>query len=210
MGETIYSKKVIASISDNPMKQEIISREIGTDGLKQVVNRLAQQANRRMQNIKNAKIASPAYKAVIAERGEHAYTYFTTAGMNPNTPDGWERIKFEYGRIMSFLNNPTSTALGARQYVKYNAKSMDIPYEMANNIIDIATDPSIDEYGNVNIFSYGAILDKFRNDVMTVKREMNTDKEYYERDLEAKLQDAIHTLTSEQERIYQSYLKGFF
>ena len=45
---------------------------------------------------------------------------------------------------------------------------------------------------------------------MTVKREMNTDKEYYERDLEAKLQDAIHTLTSEQERIYQSYLKGFF
>ena len=207
--DSIYSRRVIATIIDDPMKQVIISSEVGTDALKKYVNKLAQQANRRIQNVTSKGLASPAVKAVLAERGQKGYTVFSTAGLNPSNKADWEMIKYEYGRLVSFLSNPTSTATGARQYIKYNADSMGIPFESANRIIDMATSPQIDESGNVNIFNYGATLEHFRNDVFTVQREMSRDSEQYAQELEAELQRAIKVLSTEQELIYQSYLRKF-
>lgn len=196
MATTIFSASVIKSIN-KPLNQEITNAVIGSKGLKTLVNRVLQQANRRIQNIENAGLASPAVKAVYSERGKKNYTYFSTSGLNPLNPNDWEVIKYEYGRAMSFLNNPTSTATGARQYIKYQASQLNgIPFESANKIVDLATEPTIDNYGNVNIFSYGEILDTFKNDVMTTENEMERNGERYAENLEQQLQNVISTIST--------------
>lgn len=196
MAKNIFSTSVIKSIN-KPLNQDITNAVIGSRGLKTLVNKVLQQANRRIQNIENAGLASPAVKAVYSERGKKNYTYFSTSGLNPNNPNDWEVIKYEYGRAMSFLNNPTSTATGARQYIKYQATQLnDIPFESANKIVDIATEPTIDNYGNVNIFSYGEILDTFKNDVMTTENEMERNGERYAENLEQQLRNVISTIST--------------
>lgn len=196
MAKNIFSASVIKSIN-KPLNQDITNAVIGSRGLKTLVNKVLQQANRRIQNIENAGLASPAVKAVYSERGKKNYTYFSTSGLNPLNPNDWEVIKYEYGRAMSFLNNPTSTATGARQYIKYQANQLNnIPFESANKIVDLATSPTIDEYGNVNIFSYGEILDTFKNDVMTTENEMERNGERYAENLEQQLQNVISTIST--------------
>lgn len=194
--KSIFSKSVLKT-TGRELKKEITEAVMGTKALKKVVNMICQQANRRIQNIEKAGLASPAVKAVYAERGKKGYTYFTTAGLDPNNKTDWEHIKYEYGRAMSFLNNPTSSATGARQYIRNQAKELDIPFESANRIVDLATSPTIDNNGNVNIFSYGSILDEFKNDVMQTENEMRQVGEAYGEQLEMQLQAVINSITAQ-------------
>lgn len=206
---TIFSRKVLLTLVDDPMRQKIIEQEIGTDALKKVIAKEAQKANRRIQNVLNAGYASPAVKAVIAERGKKGFTYFSTAGLNPKNKADWERLKYEYGRIEAFLNNPTSSATGAKQYISYQAKSLDIPFENANRIVDMATSPEIDNNGNINIFNYSSILDSFRNDVMATKDTMEIDADEYADYLEEQLKEGMKVLDKEFEREKNKFFKGF-
>lgn len=160
----IFSDSITSKL-DNTELQLLLNFQQGTPELKKQMNKIFQRANRRIQNIQNAGLASPAVKAVIAERGAKEYTYFSGAGLNPTNTTDWDLLRYEYGRALAFLNNPTSSATGARQYIKYQSERLNIPFESANKIVDIATNPTIDEYGNVNIFSYGEILDDFKTDV---------------------------------------------
>lgn len=196
MSVSIFTKSVIKAIN-KPLNAEITNAVIGSSGLKKLVNKVCQQANRRIQNIENAGLASPAVKAVYSERGKKNYTYFSTSGLDPKNASDWEVIKYEYGRAMSFLNNPTSTATGARQYIRYQAQQLNnIPFESANKIVDLATSPTIDEYGNVNIFSYGEILDSFKNDVMQTKNDIEENSKRYADNLEMQLQNVINTIST--------------
>lgn len=172
---SIYSKSVTSKLNNKELQLLLSDFNKGTPELKRKMSKVFQQANRRIQNIQKAGLASPAVKAVIAERGEKSYTYFTGANLDPTNTTDWDMLRYEYGRALAFLNNPTSSATGARQYINYQAKTLNIPFESANKLVDIATQPTIDEYGNVNIFSYGDILDNFKNDVMTAGDTMDMD-----------------------------------
>ena len=188
----IFSKSITSSL-DNTELQLLLNFQEGTPELKKQMNKIFQRANRRIQNIQKAGLASPAVKAVIAERGKKDYTYFSSKGLNPTNTTDWDLLRYEYGRALAFLNNPTSSATGARQYIKYQANRLNIPFESANKIVDIATDPTIDEYGNVNIFSYGKILDDFKADVEKIGDEIDTNAVDYAQDLEDYLLNSWNT-----------------
>ena len=179
----IFSQSVTSSLNDAEL-QLLLNFQEGTKELKNKMNKVFQRANRRMQHIQKAGLASPAVKAVIAERGTKDYTYFSGAGLNPTNTTDWDLLRYEYGRALAFLNNPTSSATGARQYIRYQAERLNIPFESANKIVDIATNPTIDEYGNVNIFSYGDILDDFKADVEQIGEEIGTNAVDYAQNLE--------------------------
>lgn len=188
----IFSKSVTTNLDDTEMKL-LLNFQEGTADLKKQMNKIFQRANRRIQNIKKAGLASPAVKAVIAERGTRDYTYFSGRGLNPTNTTDWDLLRYEYGRALAFLSNPTSSATGARQYINYQAKRLNIPFESANKIVDIATDPTIDEYGNVNIFSYGDILDDFKADVEKIGDEIGTNAVDYAKNLEDYLLNSWNT-----------------
>lgn len=203
---SIFSNSVIKAIN-KPFSEMIRAAALGSPTLKREINKTLQQANRRIQNIQNAGLASPAVKAVIAERGKKNYTYFTIANLDLTNYTDWEMAKYEYGRALSFLNNPTSTATGARQYISYQARELNnIPFMSANKIVDLATSPTIDEYGNVNIFSYGSILERFKSDVSIVKDSMKENAEDLAQELESKLQAEINRLANSGE----NFLDRFF
>lgn len=191
----IFSKSVTSSLDNTEMKL-LLNFQEGTNELKKRMNKVFQRANRRIQNIKKAGLASPAVKAVIAERGTKNYTYFSGRNLNPTNTTDWDLLRYEYGRALAFLNNPTSSATGARQYIRYQANRLNIPFESANKIVDIATDPTIDEYGNVNIFSYGEILDDFKADVKQIGDEMGTNAVDYAKNLEDYLLNSWNTKRS--------------
>ena len=188
----IFSKSVTSNLNNTEL-QLLLNFQEGTSELKKQMNKVFQRANRRIQNIQKAGLASPAVKAVIAERGTKNYTYFSSKGLNPTNTTDWDLLRYEYGRALAFLNNPTSSATGARQYIRYQANRLNIPFESANKIVDIATDPTIDEYGNVNIFSYGDILDGFKADVEKIGDEIGNNAVDYAKNLEDYLLNSWNT-----------------
>ena len=207
MANNIFSPSVIKAIN-KILNENIVNAVLGSPDLKKEINKTLQQANRRIQNIENAGLASPAVKAVIAERGKKDYTYFSVANLDASNPIDWEQMKYEYGRAMSFLNNPTSTATGARQYIRYQARELNnIPFESANKIVDLATSPTIDEYGNVNIFSYGTILDRYKNDIQMIGDNMKQNAKDYAQQLEDVLMSEIAKIANGKN---DTFLDRFF
>ena len=168
----------------------------GTPDLKKQMMKTFQKANRRIQNVKNAGLSSPAVQQLISERGERGYTYFSGANLNPRNPIDWEQLKYEYGRAIAFLNNPTSSARGARQYINYYKNELGISFEGANKIVGLATQPEISENGEINIFSYSSILENIKSDVMREQQSGLDSVDSYGNELEEKiiqsLENEIH------------------
>ena len=168
----------------------------GTPDLKKQMMKTFQKANRRIQNVKNAGLSSPAVQQLISERGERGYTYFSGANLNPRNPIEWEQLKYEYSRAISFLNNPTSSARGARQYINYYKNELGISFEGANKIVGLATQPEISENGEINIFNYSSILENIKSDVMREQQSGLDSVDSYGNELEEKiiqsLENEIH------------------
>ena len=168
----------------------------GTPDLKKQMMKIFQKANRRIQNVKNAGLSSPAVQQLISERGERSYTYFSGAKLNPRNPIDWEQLKYEYSRAISFLNNPTSSARGARQYINYYKNELGISFEGANKIVGLATQPEISENGEINIFNYSSILENIKSDVMREQQSGLDSVDSYGNELEEKiiqsLENEIH------------------
>lgn len=173
---------------------DLVGVKEGTPDLKKQMLKTFQKANRRIQNVRNAGLSSPAVQQLISERGERGYTYFSGAKLDPRNPTDWEQLKYEYGRAISFLNNPTSSARGARQYINYYKNELGVSFEGANKIIGLATEPEISENGELNIFNYSSILENIKSDVMQ-EQQTNLDSVVrYGNELEEKI---IHTLENE-------------
>ena len=166
----------------------------GTGELKKQMMKTFQKANRRIQNVRKAGLSSPAVQQLISERGERGFTFFSGARLDPRNPTDWEQLKYEYGRAISFLNNPTSSATGARQYINYYKNELGISFDGANKIIGLATQPEISENGEINIFHYSSILDNIKSDVMREQTSNLDSVDSYGNELEEKI---IHALESE-------------
>ena len=176
---------------------DLVGVKSGTPDLKQQMLKTFQKANRRIQNVKNAGLSSPAVQQLISERGERGYTYFSGANLNPRNPIDWEQLKYEYGRAIAFLNNPTSSARGARQYINYYKNELGISFEGANKIVGLATQPEISENGEINIFNYSSILENIKSDVMREQQSNLDNIDSYGNELEEKI---IHSLENEIHR----------
>ena len=126
-------------------------REIRIKAVKKAINRTLQIANRRAENIEISKIASPAYKSLVNELSEqkrYKFTKFSIARLN--LMDDTQRIKAidVYSRALAFINNKTSSVKGARAFINKIAVDNKIPFTIANNLVDIITEPQITN-GNV-------------------------------------------------------------
>ena len=173
---------------------DLVGVKSGTPDIKKQMMKTFQKANRRIQNVRKAGLSSPAVQQLISERGERGYTYFSGVKLDPRDPTEWEQLKYEYGRAISFLNNPTSSATGARQYINYYKNELGISFDGANKIIGLATEPEISENGEINIFHYSSILENIKSDVMQEQKNNLDSVDSYGNELEAKI---IHALENE-------------
>lgn len=86
--------------------------------LRTEIARVFQQANRRIQNVEKTGLVSPA--VVALNKGD--IKGFAKFSMKHD----WNDLKIEYSKAVSFLQQPTSTASGTREYSNHLKKSYDL------------------------------------------------------------------------------------
>ncbi len=105
----LFDKSVLKSIKI-AVRPEIMRAYESDKDIRKEMSRVFQQANRRIQNIRQQDLISPAITAL----GDipKGYTVFGMKG-------SFNELKIQYAKAIAFLQQPTSTARGARTYGKY-------------------------------------------------------------------------------------------
>lgn len=186
--KAVYSVSVFKQIS-NTLDEEIRTSMIGSKEMKKEIQKVLQKANRRAENIEKAGISSPAYQSLMLE-GRKGYSKFKITGYDITSEYQWELAKLEYAKAIAFLNNPTSSATGARQYIKHKAKQYNVPFEVANNIIQQATDIEFRD-NNIPMLNYKAMVDSFFKETERERDNINRSAEEHAKELENNLQESV-------------------
>ena len=113
-----FSKRTFAATSVIHVDKQILTAIESRGYLRKEIARVFQQANRRIQNVENSGIISPA--VVALNKGD--IKGFTKFSMKHD----WNDLKIEYAKAVSFLQQPTSTASGTREYANHLKKSYDL------------------------------------------------------------------------------------
>lgn len=113
-----FSKRTFASTSTIHVDKQIMDAIESRGYLRKEIARVFQQANRRIQNVEKTGLVSPA--VVALNKGD--IKGFAKFSMKHD----WNDLKIEYSKAVSFLQQPTSTASGTREYSNYLKKSYDL------------------------------------------------------------------------------------
>lgn len=110
-----FSKRTFAATAKIHVDKQIMDAIESRGYLRKEIARVFQQANRRIQNVEKSGFVSPA--VVALNKGD--IKRFTKFSMNHD----WNDLKIEYSKAISFLQQPTSTASGTREYSNHLKKS---------------------------------------------------------------------------------------
>lgn len=113
-----FSKRTFASTSKIYVDKQIMDAIESRGYLRKEIARVFQQANRRIQNVEKTGLVSPA--VVALNKGD--IKGFAKFSMKHD----WNDLKIEYSKAVSFLQQPTSTASGTREYSNHLKKSYDL------------------------------------------------------------------------------------
>lgn len=113
-----FSKRTFAATAKIHVDTQILNAIESRGYLRREIARVFQQANRRIQNVENSGIVSPA--VVALNKGD--IKGFTKFSMKHD----WNDLKIEYAKAVSFLQQPTSTASGTREYANHLKRSYDL------------------------------------------------------------------------------------
>lgn len=126
-----FEKNINKSLKQQASKA-IINAVEGSPEMRKEIRRVFQMANRRIQNIEQANVFSPAV-ASLGKGGVKGYSKFSVKGFG-STGESWTELKKEYGKAVAFLQQPTSTAAGAREFEKQVQSQLNIPNERWENV----------------------------------------------------------------------------
>lgn len=206
----VFSQSVLNRLNQK-VREDIRKSITGSPEMAKEIKRVLQMANRRAQNIEKSGVASPSYQALILE-GRTGYSKFTITGTDLSNKAQWERAVYEYSQAVAFLNNPTSTATGARQYVKNIADKKNITFEMANALITESTSLEFKD-GKIPLLHYRSIIDDFRKESNEDRKEMKKDADLIEKQLKNSVEEyskeMSDKITDTVEEIGQNLKKGF-
>ena len=113
-----FSKRTFAATVKVHVDKQILDAIESRGYLRKEIARVFQQANRRIQNVEKSGFVSPA--VVALNKGD--IKGFTKFSMKHD----WNDLKIEYSKAVSFLQQPTSTASGTREYSNYLKKSYNL------------------------------------------------------------------------------------
>lgn len=113
-----FSKRTFRASSNVHIKKDVITAIEQSPELKKEIARVFQQANRRIQNVENSGIVSPA--VVALNKGD--IKGFAKFSMKHD----WNDLKIEYSKAVSFLQQPTSTASGTKEYARHLKKTYNL------------------------------------------------------------------------------------
>jgi len=179
-----FTFSIAAKYIGEHLKSEILEAAESDRQLRNEIRRVFQKANRRIQNIRQSEEFSPAVVALT--RGDvRKYTVFSMA-------QSWENLKSDYARAVAFLNQPTSTATGTREY----NKQLQERYELDDASYEALSDDYMKKYNKligtdfVELYlkgykdftqefekAYKDVAEQIENDAMKVEEQLNIEEE---------------------------------
>lgn len=127
-----FSKKVTKNFSKEKARKDIINAIEGNSEFRKEIRRVFQVANRRIQNIEQGGYYSPAL-ASLGKSGVKGYSKFSVRGFG-NTGSDWKTLLKEYTKAINFLNSPTSTATGAKEFELQVKQKFNVPDDIWNDV----------------------------------------------------------------------------
>ena len=154
-------------------KPFILQAEKSSPEMRKEIARVFQQANRRIQNIESKGLISPAVQAL----GKSDIQGFTKFSMRQD----WDALKVEYAKAIGFLQQPTSTATGTRDYNRYLMQTYDLTEDefdlMAKKLNDKLTSVSDEEFVERYLMRYKDFTGELEQTAQDVSTQIESEAE---------------------------------
>lgn len=205
-----FTKSVFGATQRAKIKKEILQAVESSPEYRKEIARVFQMANRRIQNIEQSGQLSPAVQAL--NKGDvKGFTKFSMKG-------DWNTLKIEYGKAISFLRQPTSTALGARQYGQHLQRMYDLtPDEynlMARNLQGKLNSVSDSDFVELYLMRYKDFTGEMEQSARDISTQIESEAQSISRAIDAEIErqanevaDQMEAMQNDIERILSNFGK---
>lgn len=205
-----FTKSVFGATQRAKIKKEILQAVESSPEYRKEIARVFQMANRRIQNIEQSGQLSPAVQAL--NKGDvKGFTKFSMKG-------DWNTLKIEYGKAISFLRQPTSTAQGARQYGQHLQRMYDLtPDEynlMARNLQGKLNSVSDSDFVERYLMRYKDFTGEMEQSASDISTQIESEAQSISRAIDAEIErqanevaDAMEDMQNDIERILRNFGK---
>lgn len=205
-----FTKSVFGATQRAKIKKEILQAVESSPEYRKEIARVFQMANRRIQNIEQSGQLSPAVQAL--NKGDiKGFTKFSMKG-------DWNTLKIEYGKAISFLRQPTSTAQGARQYGQHLQRMYDLtPDEynlMARNLQGKLSSVSDSDFVERYLMRYKDFTGEMEQSASDISTQIESEAQSISRAIDAEIErqanevaDQMEDMQNDIERILRNFGK---
>lgn len=205
-----FTKSVFGATQRAKIKKEILQAVESSPEYRKEISRVFQMANRRIQNIEQSGQFSPAVQAL--NKGDvEGFTKFSMKG-------DWNTLKIEYGKAISFLRQPTSTAQGARQYGQHLQRMYDLtPDEynlMARNLQGKLSSVSDSDFVERYLMRYKDFTGEMEQSASDISTQIESEAQSISRAIDAEIErqaneiaDQMEDMQNDIERILRNFGK---
>lgn len=205
-----FTKSVFGATQRAKIKKEILQAVESSPEYRKEIARVFQMANRRIQNIEASGQLSPAVQAL--NKGDiQGFTKFSMRG-------DWNTLKIEYGKAISFLRQPTSTAQGARQYGQHLQRMYDLtPDEynlMARNLQGKLNSVSDSDFVERYLMRYKDFTGEMEQSTSDISTQIESEAQSISRAIDAEIErqanevaDQMEDMQNDIERILRNFGK---
>lgn len=205
-----FTQSVFGATQRAKIKKEILQAVESSPEYRKEIARVFQMANRRIQNIEQSGQLSPAVQAL--NKGDvKGFTKFSMKG-------DWNTLKIEYGKAISFLRQPTSTAQGARQYGQHLQRMYDLtPDEyslMARNLQGKLSSVSDSDFVERYLMRYKDFTGEMEQSASDISTQIESEAQSISRAIDAEIErqanevaDAMDDMQNDIERILRNFGK---
>lgn len=205
-----FTKSVFGATQRAKIKKEILQAVESSPEYRKEIARVFQMANRRIQNIEQSGQLSPAVQAL--NKGDvKGFTKFSMKG-------DWNTLKIEYGKAISFLRQPTSTAQGARQYGQHLQRMYDLtPDEynlIARNLQGKLNSVSDRDFVERYLMRYKDFTGEMEQSASDISTQIESEAQSISRAIDAEIErqanevaDAMEDMQNDIERILSNFGK---
>lgn len=198
-----FSKRTFAASSNVHIKKDVITAIESNPELRKEIARVFQQANRRIQNVENLGIVSPA--VVALNKGD--VKGFAKFSMKHD----WNDLKIEYSKAVSFLQQPTSTASGTREYATHLKKTYNLTDNefaiMQNNLVGKIASVSDQKFLEQYLMQYKDFTGELEQESKDVSDQIENDAVKIADSLQNDIDSAGEMVESAIQKILDNFAK---
>lgn len=196
-----FSKRTFRASSNVHIKKDVITAIEQSPELRKEIAKVFQQANRRIQNVENSGIVSPA--VVALNKGD--IKGFTKFSMKHD----WDELKIEYSKAISFLQQPTSTASGTKEYARHLKKTYNLTDKefsiMQNNLVGKIASVSDQKFLEQYLMQYKDFTGELEQESKDVSDQIESDAIKIADSVQRNIDNAGEMVESAVQKILDSF-----